>query len=551
MSPLFASRALLFAGECIAASSLALLLAWTASAFLRQAGARHLAWLTAFGVALVLPLAAAIVPPSIVIAQSAAAAPAPPVLVDTDEAAAVVVAPPPPAPRFALPELGARNVALALFAVWLAGFSWAMLRLALGALGLTALKRASRPHALEPADLPRHAAQGRECELRLSTAQEGPLTWGVLRPIVLLPRSALAWPRERLQAVLLHELAHVRRRDSLSQLVSLLASAVYWFNPLIWLGARALRREAEMAADDAVLALGVRPSDYAGALLRVAGEFRGHAVALNGVAMAQGSALEARVTSVLAQNRSRKGVTAMDVVKTACLGVVLTAALAVLRPGIVEAQDTPAAAPTPPAAAAPAAPPDAVDMVAPDAAPAEPADVAEPAQPARPAKARHRHHVVQIDGKAPGQHVVRMIDMGGDGQAHCREAERAREGGNRPQIAMAQAQARRAQAEIAKIGPEIERAIAAAHVDENVARALEQARPAIHKAIVDAHISEKVANALAEAQPRIEAALAQARVRMETERRRMRDESRREEVGDVEPPDAPDAGDESGDGSPQ
>ena len=98
------------------------------------------------------------------------------------------------------------------------------------------------------------------------------------------------------------------------------------------------------------------------------------------------------------------------------------------------------------------------------------------------------------------------------------------------EIARAAEQARQAQAEIRKIQPEIERAIAAAKIDERVAqamrdadpkiraevvRALEQARPAIRKAIADAHISERVAKALKDAQPKIDAAIVRIQKRID------------------------------------
>jgi beta-lactamase regulating signal transducer with metallopeptidase domain len=69
-----------------------------------------------------------------------------------------------------------------------------------------------------------------------------PMVWGLFRPVLLLPAVPHAG-RRRLEAVLLHELAHVRRRDALTQLVAELARAVYWFNPLVWIAARQMYLE--------------------------------------------------------------------------------------------------------------------------------------------------------------------------------------------------------------------------------------------------------------------------------------------------------------------
>jgi hypothetical protein len=340
---------------------------------------------------------------------------------------------------------------------------------------------------------------------------------------VLLPRTALTWPRARLQAVLLHELAHIRRRDSVSQLLSLVVVALYWPNPLVWLGARALRREAEIAADDAVLLQGIRPSDYAGALLRVAGEFHGHAVALSGVAMASGSSLEARVRSVLAPNQTRRGVTSMDVLKTVSLGLALTAALAFVRPDLVAAEDVDDA--TPVVNAAEPETPDMVDTVTPVAAP-EPPPVPEPlpavapappAPPAPPVHASHRAHtVVRIHRDGERDRVV-TVDM-------PNQAEIDRE------VARARVEARQAEIAIARIEPEIERAIAAAKVDEKVARALERA-----------HVREKVAQALAKARAQL------AKERAHMERHVVRVEPDREDAASDIDDEAPDA-DEDNDG---
>lgn len=559
MSSLFALRALLFAGECFAASTLLLSLAWAASAFLRQASVRHFVWLTAFGVLLVLPVTALIVPPKIVVLHSIAAAPEVPVFIEpaaasvpADEAVPAVLAD--PAPQSAWPSFDAVDLALVLFVLWLAGFCWAALRLGVGALGLAALRRQSRPYALSANDLPKLDSNRRECELRLSGSQDGPMTWGLLRPVVLLPNAAPRWSRERLQAVLLHELAHVRRHDSLTQSLSLLACAFYWPNPLVWLGARALRREAEIAADDAVIGFGVRPSAYAGELLQLASEFRGHGLAVSGVSMAQRSSLEARVKSVLAPNQSRRGVTTMDALKIACLGFAATALLALARPDVVEAQDTQDAT-SPVSVAAPAMPLPAVAPVAPDVPPVP--EAVEPV-PQVDAVMQTDDEAAAVDAVAPeiarAHHPkkVRIIKVGrmtASDRMHMSEAMHDMHM-DQAELDAAMDQARRARMELKRVGPEIERAIAEARIDERVAAALAKvqpgmdakiaaalakAQPAIRKAIAEAHISERVAEALRKAQPRIDAAIVRIHKRVDKDGDVViQQEDQGDEVGDAD-----------------
>ena len=129
-----------------------------------------------------------------------------------------------------------------------------------------------------------------------------PVVWGILRPRLLLPAIAGQWSEEQLRSVLLHELAHIKRRDALSQLLAQTACALHWFNPLVWLAVWRLHVERERACDDLVLASGVRASAYAEHLLDVATRLTSSPwMQACGLAMARSSSLHGRITAVLVE----------------------------------------------------------------------------------------------------------------------------------------------------------------------------------------------------------------------------------------------------------
>ena len=137
-------------------------------------------------------------------------------------------------------------------------------------------------------------------KLSLHPAQPGPFTFGWYAPRIVLPADCLAWSISRRRAVLIHELAHSKRRDLLWQLLANIATVVWWFQPLIWWNRRKLRQESERACDAAVLEAGVRPSEYANELLGIVRRFAsGGLCSPASTAMAQGGDLQGRLRAIL------------------------------------------------------------------------------------------------------------------------------------------------------------------------------------------------------------------------------------------------------------
>ncbi len=182
-------------------------------------------------------------------------------------------------------------------------------------LGLSSLRRVARdatpvtdPTTLE---LVRRLAARvdvrRPVRLVLSGSRAIPMTWGVFRPVILLPADAVDWTEERLTTALLHELAHVRRCDYLTQLAARVACTIYWFNPLAWLALARVRREQEQAADDVALGCGLDRFSYAEHLLAIVAmrTTSGPRTAV-APAIASSAKLERRLRVILDGDRNRR-----------------------------------------------------------------------------------------------------------------------------------------------------------------------------------------------------------------------------------------------------
>jgi HEAT repeat protein/beta-lactamase regulating signal transducer with metallopeptidase domain len=293
-----------------------------------SAASRHLVWAAAIVAVLALPALSAIVPDlpvplagarlesalpqvSVPLARRPAEPPVRHAEVRTTASARPALPAAPAHPDTATVEPIVVPTTSILLGLWALGAAVLLARLAAAMWGVRRLVKTAAPVDDEAWDMQLEAA-GADLnvaslpELRWSPALSVPMTCGIVRPTILLPVSARQWDSSRVRVVLLHELAHVRRRDCLVHCVTQATLALHWFNPLMWMAQARLRAERERACDDLVLVAGTHGPDYAEHLLDIARQFRRQAVGLAAVAMARPSELEGRLLAILDPLRSRR-----------------------------------------------------------------------------------------------------------------------------------------------------------------------------------------------------------------------------------------------------
>ena len=293
-----------------------------------SAGARHLVWLVTLGTLLLVPaltawspLRLAILPPSSVVTppissliaggKTAAAipsnAPSPSVSPGQGATSKVVSSNQNVASQSAggifsrIADLNGFNTMLVVWAaivVVLAGW------LTYGALAVRGIVRRARPLDSQDWLAPLYEVSDRLAldeapRLLRSEDAKMPFACGVLRPTIVLPAESDNWTADRRLAVLLHEVAHVRRHDLAGHTLGRLACAIYWFHPLVWTAAKQLRSESERACDDLALACGARPSDYAEHLLDIVTSVRHDSTPVVALAMARRKEFEGRMLAIL------------------------------------------------------------------------------------------------------------------------------------------------------------------------------------------------------------------------------------------------------------
>ena len=202
------------------------------------------------------------------------------------------------------------SVAGALRAVWITGVVIFLIPVLSVLWKLSTIRRTGLPVAWRRDEIARlAAARGVRAPVELLEHEgvPGPMTFGITRPVIVLPLDAREWDEAELRRALLHELEHIKRGDWLMQIMARVVAACYWFHPLVWTAWRRLCLEAERSCDDAVVTSEER-TDYAEQLVTLAQRMSATPVQPM-LGMANRSDLSTRVTAVLDErlHRGRAG----------------------------------------------------------------------------------------------------------------------------------------------------------------------------------------------------------------------------------------------------
>jgi beta-lactamase regulating signal transducer with metallopeptidase domain len=209
---------------------------------------------------------------------------------------------------------------------WLAGLLVSFLPVATGLWGLRKASESGTPWLCGRELLDSLAARGgvhRAVSVLLHESVRGPMTCGVIRPVILFPRDAETWADDDVRRAMIHELEHIRRGDWIIHCVARSICSLYWFHPLVWMSWRRLALDAERACDDAVLQYN-EAAGYAEQLVMLARKLS-HRSPRPLLAMADRTDLCARVRALL-DMRQQRGKTTMRYAAVAIGAAVLIAA---------------------------------------------------------------------------------------------------------------------------------------------------------------------------------------------------------------------------------
>lgn len=173
----------------------------------------------------------------------------------------------------ALPSITWQAIVFLFWVVGVLVFSVLLIQRMFFVLGLVTQSEPAKGRLLETLNqCRRQVGIGRNIELKLSNNIQSPAVCGLFKPIILMPTSLLKeLSNDKLKAVLIHELVHIKRYDLWINFAQTFLQVIYFYNPFVWLANAVVRRLREQAVDETVLvAMGAEAKSYSNTLIDIA-----------------------------------------------------------------------------------------------------------------------------------------------------------------------------------------------------------------------------------------------------------------------------------------
>ena len=191
--------------------------------------------------------------------------------------------------------------------------TWLLFYMALGVFGLSGVAARAEPVRSDVIVAQVNTLRelidiSRPVKVMSSREVNSPQTWGLWRPVIMLPREALLWDEDKQLSVFIHELGHIARWDWLTTLLVKITCACFWFLLPLWWLAQQIYQQAEMACDDYIYKLHDKHIAYAQNLLAIASDSKNKVIDSDGLYMRGQSPIYERILSVLDRQRPHRSV---------------------------------------------------------------------------------------------------------------------------------------------------------------------------------------------------------------------------------------------------
>lgn len=206
-----------------------------------------------------------------------------------------------------------QKILYAFIGIYLLIATWILFYLLLGIVGLAVQTRraqiVSSPELIAQLnELCELVDVSRSIDLVSSRSVHSPQTWGLWRPVIMLPHNAVLWDQDKQLSVLIHELGHIARWDWLTTLLVKITCACFWFLLPLWWIAQKIYQQAELACDDYIYKFRNKHVAYAQTLLAIASGDTSINHANHGLQMRGQSPISQRIMAILDQQRPHQAV---------------------------------------------------------------------------------------------------------------------------------------------------------------------------------------------------------------------------------------------------